>query len=48
MMELDQHSFDVYKVINFWKPSDHQDSLVDDCAENSGNLERQEAARRDW
>ncbi|CAG2195345.1 unnamed protein product [Mytilus edulis] len=47
MMELDQHSFDVYKVINFWKPSDHQESLVDDCEENSGNLERQEAARRD-
>ncbi|CAC5420998.1 unnamed protein product [Mytilus coruscus] len=47
-MELDQHYYDVYKVIIFWKPSDYQESLVDDCEENRGDLERQEAARRDW
>ncbi|CAC5421778.1 unnamed protein product [Mytilus coruscus] len=48
MMELDQHNYDVYKVIIFWKLSDYQESLLDDCEEYRDDLERQEAVRRDW
>lgn len=46
-MELDQHSHDVYKLIIFWKPSDYQESLIDDYEENSFDMGRQGTALRD-